>query len=257
MPDANGKHPQGPSLRSLLACQGAAVIASAAATFAVIVGFYAAACVSGAPSGNCILAALAAGTIWTAVASPIMSAGAAGALASAMRLAAVVDTAGVSLLVIWLCGRVGIGGGVGFVAAVKIYCVWAVMALAGFAAVFLARSAAGRYAIGVAAGLVGLLAAASPFWTNGIVEHVDAQTRQAVVTAAVQCNPFYAVMASVVDQTRLVWHQAPVLYDITRIGQYNAPAPAMWHPFVIRCGALALFLAACAVIRRRLIEKRD
>lgn len=241
----------GVSIKGLLRENALALMAASGATLLAVLGLYLAAWLTHAPASGCLLAALAAGTIWVAVAAPLAAAGGRIAWGIVLRAGVVADAAGAALLLLWLGGLLGAAEGIAFASAVRVYCVYAVMALAAAAALCAARSPVARHAVALAAAVVLLLAAASPFWINGLLDRAGKGSRQAVVDAAVTCNPFYAVTASVRGQTRLVWHQAPVLYTLTRIGEYTAPAPTEWYSFIFRCGGAGLGLAAVAIARNR------
>jgi hypothetical protein len=43
---------------------------------------------------------------------------------------------------------------------------------------------------------------------------------------AVRGNPFYSITSAVAARTHFVWHSAPLMYQITRIGDYAAAPPA-------------------------------
>ena len=62
--------------------------------------------------------------------------------------------------------------------------------------------------------------------------------------AAVHVNPFYSIGAAVSESTRFVWHQATVMYAITRIGDYAPAPPARWYASVLI--DLAAAVVACA-----------
>ena len=247
-------------VKALLRMHARAMTVAGAATLAAILGVYIAACLiqasaKGGSSGAMgLLASLAIGTIVVAVAGPLVAASGRGVWAVVLRAGAVADGAGVALLAIWVAGLLGLGPGITFAAACKVDCVYIVMVLAGSAAVCVARSPVARHAVAVASAAVLLLAVASPFWVNGLIERAkDKDSRQTVVDLAVESNPFYSVSAAVMDQTNLVWHQAPVLYNLTRIGEYTAPSPVEWYAFVLRCGLVGVFFIAVAIVRWKVI----
>ena len=99
--------------------------------------------------------------------------------------------------------------------------------------------------------LVLLAALATPFWIGGTLAAAGELTAGHVVAAAVYANPFYAVTSAVVHQTQFVWHQAPWMYRITRIGDYAAPPPVPWYSAAVLYGSLAAVLAAAQVLRPR------
>jgi hypothetical protein len=96
-----------------------------------------------------------------------------------------------------------------------------------------------------------LLAAASPFWIGGALRAAPEDWARRIAAAGVYANPFYAVTGALAESARFIWHQASVLYRITRLGDYApAPAPA-WYAPVLLYSAAALILAAAGALRRR------
>jgi hypothetical protein len=237
-------------LRALVARDGRAVLLAFAATVAAGVGVFAAARLAGAPQLQAALAALATTVLWVALAAPVLAASGADALAALLRGGCIADAAAVTLIVLWIaCPQVTL------LAAVKIYCVLAAMALLGVAASRLARSPAGRSAVALATSAALTVALASPFWVGGALEAAPQEAANQVAAAAVYLNPFYAVTAATAEQSRFVWHQASVLYRITRIGDYAAAPPAHWYPCALVHAGVAVLLAAVAALRHR--RRRD
>jgi len=183
------------------------------------------------------LAGVAVCVLWTVLAAPAFAASGRTAMGAIFRGGVVADMGLVCLLVLWgLCPQVT------FAAALKIYCVLAAVALAGIAATRLARTPAGRYACAVVATTLLLALLASPFWVGGAIHDRPRPAAEWLVEAAVRTNPFYAATAALTETTRFVWHQATVMYRITRIGDYAAAPPLAWLPTVI------IYLVAAAVL---------
>lgn len=238
-------------LSGLLRRSGRAMVVGACGTAVAMVGLYLAARAGGATEANCVLTALAAVVLWIAIAAPMISASADDWASRLLRAGALADAAGLCLLVIWLLGRAGREPVLQFVAAVKVYCILGVMTLAAAAAVSVARGIVARYAAALASAIVLLVACSTPFWINGLVDYASPAWRTRIVELAVESNPFYAVTTILVERTHQVWHQSPVIYDITRIGEYNAPGPAEWYWFVLGCGAAGAAFFAVAMVRAR------
>ena len=129
-------------LRRIIARDGWAVGAAAAATIGVEVGVYVLALSAGAPRLHAALATLAVATLWTALAAPVLAAEAADGLGAVLRAGIVADASAVALIVLWLsCPQVGLLG------AVKIYCILAAMTLPAMAVSRLACGPGGRFAL--------------------------------------------------------------------------------------------------------------
>jgi hypothetical protein len=241
----NGSPPPG-MLRVLLARDGRAVVAAAAATLLVELGVYLLAGLVGTATSRAPLAALAAATLWVALAGPVLAASARTSLSAVLRGGTVADASALALIVLWLSSA-----DVTFLAAVKIYCALAAMALAAVAATRLARSGAGRYALAVAAAGTLVLGLASPFWIGGPMRAAGPRAAETLAAVAVYANPFYAITAAVSQEAGFVWHQADVLYRWTRLGDYAAAPPACWYASVVIHLAAALVLGALAAARAR------
>ena len=240
------------SIRGLFARDGVAILAAAAVTLVVELGVFFLAGGLGQPEAA--LAVLAAVLVWVAMSAPVFAAGGADGFGAVLRAAAVVDASAVTLLVLWIFARQAETAEpcVTFVAAAKIYCILAVVAMAGVSAVRCARSPAGRYAAAVVFAVVMLAAMSTGFWTGGLLESTHGTARDMVVSWAVYINPFYSVASATVAQTFFVWHEAPWMYGITLIGNTAAPPPVPWYAAGIMWGIIACILAATRLVRRRL-----
>jgi hypothetical protein len=252
-PEPAGQTPgagNGWSVRQFLAENGWAAASAAIATIAVEMGVFAAGLAWRMPRLNAELAPLAVCVLWTALAAPVLAASGRTALAALLRGGIVADASLASLLALWAaCDEMT------FPAALKIYCILAAMALAGIAATRLARTPAGRCAFAVAASAVLLAALASPFWVGGAIHAQPRATAEAITAAAVYANPFYAATAALAETARFVWHQAPMMYRITRVGDYAAAPPLLWYPavaiYLSAAGVLAILAALAGRVRRR------
>jgi hypothetical protein len=234
-------------LRRLLARDGAAVLVASAVTVAGELGVYLAAVAAGSGRTHAVFATLAVTVVWVALAAPVLGASGADALGGLLRGGCLADASAVTLLVLYLtCPQVTLAG------AAKIYCILAAMALLAVAASRLAGSPAGRYALALAAATAFAITLASPWWLGGAMRASAQETAERIVAAGVYVNPFYAVTAALSDRTRFVWHQAPVMYRITRFGDYAAAPPPVWYASVlIHCVAAALVAALAGALHRR------
>jgi hypothetical protein len=216
------------------------------ATVTVEVGAYALALAGQASQSQAALGSLAVSVLWVALATPVLAATARGSLGALLRGGAVIDASAVLLTALWLAGPC-----VTLAGAAKIYCILAAMGLAAVAAVCVARSQAGRFALAVAGSAVLLLAAATPFWIGGALRAAPEDWAARIAAAGVYVNPFYAVTGALAESAHFIWHQSSVLYRITRLGDY-APAPASaWFAPVLLYSAAALILAAAGALRKR------
>jgi hypothetical protein len=95
-----------------------------------------------------------------------------------------------------------------------------------------------------------LTALVSPFWIGGALRAAPEDWAGRIAAAGVYVNPFYAVTGALAESAKFIWHQAPVLYRITRLGDYApAPAPAWYAPVPLFSAAAAILIAA-AMLRR-------
>ena len=214
------------------------LLAAAAVTIGLELGAFGLILACGGSRLGAVLASLAVMVSWTALSPAVLAAGGRSGLSALLRGGIVADASAVTLVVLWLATPA-----VTLLAAVKVYCTLVAMAIAAVAAVRCARTEFGRYALAVvvAAGL--MAAVTTPFWTGGLLLAANAPARQTAASLAVWLNPFYCVTVAIVQEARFVWHQAPVMYHITRIGDYAAAPPALWYTSAAACAALAAVLA--------------
>lgn len=218
---------------------GPAILIEALVTWGVVLGAWAM-----AEDRVGLVAALFAGTVWVALAAPLLTASSRPGIGALLRGATPADAGAVALLVLWLADPA-----LRFVAAVEIYVIWAVMGLAGVAAGSLARTPAWRLACGWAlAGLL-MLALASPLWVDGLTGLLAGADAQDVVAAALRWNPIYSVTSAVYDQTGFLWHYAPLMYRLTRVGEDVAEPVVEWYAAVWRWGVVAGALGLAAALR--------
>jgi hypothetical protein len=244
-PEGSPSRPAG--LGRTLAREGRPVLAAAAATVAVELGVYVAAVGAGSSRTYAALATLAVTVVWVALAAPVLAASGADAFAGLLRAGCIADASAVTLVVLWLaCPQVTLAG------AAKIYCILAAMALLAIAAGRSARSPAGRYALAAATAAALVVSLASPWWLGGAMRASSQETAERIVAAGVHVNPFYAVTAAISGSTRFVWHEAAVMYRITRFGDYAAaPAPTWYASALIHCAAAGLVAAVASARHAR------
>lgn len=237
--------PFGVTIRRLLVRDGLAVLLTAIITLVVELGAYFLGLLCGVGQVDAVLAALAISSVWVALTCGILAAGGEDWLGALLRGGTVADASAVTLIVLWLATPY-----VTFLAAVEIYCTWVAMALLAVAAVQCARKAIARYAAALVTGLVLFAALSTPFWVGGLLVSATQQTRELIVTAAVYANPFYSITSAVVEQTHFIWHQAPIMYQITLIGDYVAPPPVPWYASAVICALGGGILAVTNPLRR-------
>jgi len=229
------------------------MLAAAVATIAVELGAYLLARFGGASQRDATLSVLAMSVLWIALAGPVLAAGGTEAFSALLRGCVVADASLITLVVLWVSAGAPPpprGPCVTLLGVVKIYCTYVAVSLAGVAAARCGRREAGRYVGAVIAAILFFVALASPFWIGGSLQAAQGPLRRWIITAAVDLNPFYSVTSAIVDQAHFVWHQAPVMYRFTRIGDFAAPPPVPWYAAAVVYGLLAGMLGATHLIRR-------
>ena len=245
--------PAAPTIVSALLRHNAWALAGLlAATLLVELGVFAGGRMLGIGPKASALAALAAAVVWTALAAPAAAAGGRDTLASLLRAGTVADASAVALVALWLIARNPDTGDpyVTFLAAVKIYCTLAAMALAAAAVVLCARSASGRgiLCVCVAAGFMVLLT--SLLWVSIPLAAAPEQTQARIATAAVWLNPFCSVASAVVRETQFVWHGYGMMYSLSPVYHYPM-ASVPWYAASVCLGCVGGMAAAGAFLRRR------
>ncbi len=246
--------PSGPGgLRRILARDGPPVLAASAVTVAAELAVYLAAVGAGSGRTHAVLATLAVTVVWVALAAPVLAASGADTLAGLLRAGCLADASAVTLVVLWLaCPQVTLGG------AAKIYCILAAMVLLAVAVSRSAGSPAARYALALAAAAAFMITLAGPWWLGGAMRASTQETAESIVAAGVYVNPFYAVTAAISGGTRFVWHEAAVMYRITRFGDYAAAPPPVWYaPALIHLAAAVLVAAVAGALHRRRRRRAD
>lgn len=236
----------GESPKGIFARHGWAVLTISAVTVTVELGVYLLAMACGAGPRNATLAGIVTIAVWLALAGPAMSAGGRSAIGVLIRGVVVADASAITLVALW-----GAGPYITLGAAARIYCTCAGMALFAASAVTCARSVAGRCAAAVAGAAVLSTAMATPLWIGGLLRSVDHATSQTIAAWALYINPVYSMASGVAKSTGFVWHQEPVMYGITRIGDIAAAPPVPWYSAPVIYGGAAGVLGAISLMRRR------
>lgn len=236
--------PQRSWIRELFRGHGRPAALAALATVLVGVGVFVAARWAGIPPVRSSTATLAAATLWVALVSAPLAAGGDTAFGSLLRGGVVVDASIPALILLVAAGPMTV------LEAVKVYCILAAVALWAIALVRIARTPWGRSALSVAASTVILALLASPLWVAGPADALSGAARRAVVRFAVTANPFYAVSRATVESTGFVWHQAPVMYPLTWIGEHLTSPPVPWYHTAVLYAAVAAMLGGVALVRK-------
>jgi hypothetical protein len=242
--EADISPPESPWLRELVSENGLAVALAAGATVAVELGVFAAARWAGVPPARTAVATLATATLWVVLVTAPLAAGARGALGAVFRGGIVADASLPALIVLAVGGSVGAGG------AIAVYVVLAAVALAAVAAVRIARTAWGRHALAAATSVVLAVLLASPLWVGGLLGVAEGSLRGRIAYAAIAVNPFYAVTSATAGSTGFVWHQAPVMYSLTHLGDTAAAPPVPWYVTAVLYGCVAGMLAGASLVRK-------
>jgi len=235
------------TLRSLLRGDGRAMAGVAAVTVAGQLALFLLPQAFGVSARAAMLAALTASGVWAALAAPILAAGPARGISALLRGGIVADATAVLLVVLWLSRPE-----VSFLSAVKLYCIYAAVALCGVAGARCAETQAGRYTAAVIAAVILLTLQAGPFWLSGALQGVPQAHKTAAAGVALRLNPLYGVFSVVAERAGFVWHLAPVMYRITRLGE-DIPVPPVWwyEPAGIYLFGAGILSATHLVKRRR------
>lgn len=228
-------------------------IVAAVSTLVIELGVYGVVRMQGVGPLGALLAALFGSVVWVILASGIFASGASTGLGALLRGGIIADTSAVTLLVLWLVARdIETGKSyLTFLAAAKVYCTLALLAVASVAVVWSGRSAVGRYRLAVCTVIVLMIILAGPFWIGGLLEAVDQSSRGQIVTVAVYANPFYSVASAIAEETEFVWHLSPVMYRITRIGSDVPVAAPSWYAATVVYACIAGIACGTRLVKRR------
>ena len=231
---------------ALLKRDGWPVAGIVVVTVAVQLGIFILPQACGESARRVIPASLIIAGVWVALASAIFAAGPRSTISGIFRGGSVADATAVLLVVLWLSAPE-----VTFLSAVKLYCIYASVALCAIAAARCASSLRFRY-LGAVAGAVFLSALQGGlFWLPGLLQLVPADHKVAVAGMGLRANPLYGVFSAIADKSGFVWHYAEVMYRITPLGEDIAVPPVQWYePMVVHL-LIAGILAASWMLRAR------
>ena len=198
------------------------------------------------PSSEAAVLALLTALAWVILAGPVFAASGRTVLESLVRGGLTAD-AGVVVLVVLMAGQAGLT----FASAVKVYLLWAAVAVAESFFVALAVDAVRRHALAAAAVIVLALVSAEPFWANGLVMRARGSARDHAAFIVAVANPVLATARCLDERVPFVWNEKPIVYEHTVLGR-DVPMPAApWYLTVIGFGGAGLGLALAAGARRR------
>ncbi len=222
------------------------VVGIVTATVAVQVSVFLVPLACGASARRLLPASLIIAGVWVALASPIFAAGPQSTISGLLRGGCVADATAVLLIVLWL-----LAPGVTFVAAVKLYCIYASVAFCGIAVARWARTVRFRYLWAVVGATVLTVLQGGLFWTPGLLRMFPTEYKTALAGIGLRANPLYGVFSAIADESGFVWHYAEVMYRITPLGEDIPVSPVQWYePMVIHL-AVATAIAIWALLRRR------
>jgi hypothetical protein len=231
---------------ALLKRDGWPVVGIVAATAAAQLGVFLLPQTCGVSARMAIPASLIMAGVWVALASAIFAAGPHSTISGILRGGSVADATAVLLVVLWLSAPE-----VTFLSAVKLYCIYASVALCSIAAARCASSLRFRY-LGAVAGAACLSALQGVlFWLPGLLQLVPTDYKTVVAGMGLRANPLYGVFSAISDKSGFVWHYADVMYRITPLGEDIAVPPVQWYePMAVHL-AIAGILAASWLLRAR------
>ncbi|MBL7221994.1 MAG: hypothetical protein ISS69_17940 [Phycisphaerae bacterium] len=232
---------------TLLKRDGWPVAGIVVVTVAVQLGVFLLPQAYGAPLRATIPASLIIAGVWVALASAIFAAGPRSTISGILRGGSVADATAVLLVVLWLNAPE-----VSFLAAVKMYCIYASVSLCAIAAARCASSLRFRYFWGVIVGVLLVIVQGGLFWLPGLLQLVPADHKVAIAGMGLRANPLYGVFSAIADKSGFVWHYADVMYRITPLGEDLAVPPVQWYePMVVHLALAGIFSATWLLRRRR------
>ena len=240
--------PSSPGLMStLLKRDGWPVVGIVVATVAAQVSVFLIPQAYGVPARGLVPASLIIAGVWVALASAIFSAGPRSTISAILRGGCVADATAVLLIVLWLSTPE-----VTFIAAVKLYCIYASVALCAIAIVRCAKALRFRYLLAVICGVLLTAVQGGLFWLPGLLQIVPADYKVAVAGLGLRANPLYGVFSAIANESGFVWHYAEVMYRITPLGEDIAVPPVQWHePMAISLIAAVVFTVLALLRNRR------
>lgn len=209
---------------------GLVMILASLATLAVGCGTLAGARSAGVPGPTATMLTLLVATVWIGLACAPLAAGAQEWFGAMLRGGLMADVSVITLLAVWAWG----GGIIGLAEGVKIYLIWAALAVVLSLGPQLGSTTASRGGIAVGLTLINALAMSSLFWSAGLLGALGEAGRQTALKCILWPNPLIGIVSLVGPSTRFVWAERPVMYSITRMGQdFPTPAVNWWLPLLI------------------------
>ncbi len=224
-------------IRTLLKRDGWAVVGIVLATAVVQLGVFLIPQAYGVPARRLLPASLIIAGVWVALASAIFAAGPSNAISGFLRGGVVADATAVLLIVLWLSMPE-----ITFVAAVKLYFIYASVALCSIAASRCASSRRFRYLWAVVTGTVLTAVQGGLFWLPGLLQLAPSGSKSALAGIGLRANPLYGVFSAIAEGSGFVWHYAEVMYRITPLGEDIAVPPVQWYE------PMAVHLAVAGVL---------
>ena len=242
--------------RTLLKRDGWPVLAIALATVGVQLGVFLIPQAFGAERGRLVPASLIITGVWVALAAAIFAAGPCSTFSGLLRGGCVIDATAVLLAVLWLSTPQ-----VTFLAAVKLYCIYASVAFCAIAFARFASTLRFRYLGAVLGALILTAAQAGLFWLPGLIQLASTSEDQSAIAAwGLRANPLYGVFSAIAEESGFVWHYAEVMYRITPLGEDIAVGSVQWYEpmaiWLITAAVLATIGWGCRLIIFRSPENR-
>lgn len=251
-------HAEAP-LRTLLRRNGRAMLAAAGLTLLVQVGLFGAVAGLGADRATggraleqptAVAMVLLGSLVWLVVAAPAFAAGGRSTLDGLVRAGTVIDSTAVVLgLTAWAAEAVTAWS------AVRLYLLFAAIALAASGVARQGRRASSRHVLAAVAIVAAVAVAAGPFWANGLILAAEGPWRTRAVRLVTAANGVCATAACLPAGGGFVWNERPVLYEHTVLGRDVPAAPAPWYVTAGAAGVVGAGLFAIAGARSRRLQR--
>ncbi|MFP4104882.1 MAG: hypothetical protein ACLFVU_02235 [Phycisphaerae bacterium] len=225
-----------PAPAGLVRRNAAGMLTAAALTLIVSLGSYLLFLAMGSPLSHAAVGSLALTSFWIACCSGVFAITGTDGWAATMRVGACVDASIILLLVLWLSSIP-----IDLWDAVRMYLLWAAGGVTALAVVRMARSTWARATLALLVAGVSAIMLSSPFWIGGPLQSLSGDAAKTAAAWAVRANLFFAVSVLLAEPLSFSWPQSPLMYDITRLGDY-VPIPSVgWYE------TLGLYLAIAVV----------